>query len=41
MLMMLKNGLTSNYDKNDKRPLSICKNIEVTSPFKNELGGKF
>ena len=40
MLMMWKNGLTSNCNKNDKRPLSICKNIEVTGLFKDELGGK-
>ena len=31
---------TSNYDKNDKRPLPICKNKKVPGPFKDELGGK-
>ena len=30
---------TSNYDKNDKRPLPIGKNIEVPALFKDELGG--
>ena len=31
---------TSNYDKNDKRPLPINKNQEVPGLFKDELGGK-
>ena len=31
---------TTNYDKNDKRPLSICKNKKVIGTFKDELGGK-
>ena len=31
---------TSNYDKNDKRPLPIGKNKKVTGLFKDELGGK-
>ena len=31
---------TSNYDKNDKRPLPICKNQKVTGLFKDELGGR-
>ena len=31
---------TSNYDKNDKRPLPIGKNKEVPGLFKDELGGK-
>ena len=31
---------TSNYDKKDNRPLSIGKNKEVISMFKDELGGK-
>ena len=31
---------TSNYDKNDKRPLSISMNKKVISLFKDELGGK-
>ena len=31
---------TSNYDKNDKRPLSIGKNKKVPGLFKDELGGK-
>ena len=31
---------TSNYDNNDKRPLSICKNKKVIGMFKDELGGK-
>ena len=31
---------TSNYDKNDKRPLPIGKNKKVPSLFKDELGGK-
>ena len=30
---------TSNYDKNDKRPLPIGKNKEVPGLFKDELGG--
>ena len=40
--MMLKDGLihTSNYDENDKRPLSIGKNKKVIGLFKDELGGK-
>ena len=31
---------TSNYDKNDKRPLPTGKNEKVPSLFKDELGGK-
>ena len=31
---------TSNYDKNDKRPLPIGKNKKVIRLFKDELGGK-
>ena len=31
---------TSNYDENDKRPLSIGKNKKVISLFKDELEGK-
>ena len=31
---------TSNYDENDKRPLSIVKNKKVPGVFKDELGGK-
>ena len=31
---------TSNYDKNDKRPLQIGVNKEVIGMFKNELEGK-
>ena len=31
---------TSNYDKNDKRPLQIGVNKEVIGIFKDELGGK-
>ena len=31
---------TSNYDENDKRPLSIGKNKKVPGLFKDELGGK-
>ena len=31
---------TSNFDKNDKRPLPIGKNKKVPSVFKDELGGK-
>ena len=31
---------TSNYDRNDKRPLPIGINKKVTGKFKNELGGK-
>ena len=31
---------TSNYDKNDKRPLPIDKNKKVPGLIKNELGGK-
>ena len=31
---------TSNYDKNDNRPLEIGKNIQVLGKFKDELGGK-
>ena len=31
---------TSNYDKNDKRPLSTDKNKKVPGLFKDELGGK-
>ena len=31
---------TSNYDKNDKRPLPIGKNKKVIGLFKDELGGK-
>ena len=31
---------TSNYDKNDKRPLLIGKNKKVIGMFKDELGGR-
>ena len=31
---------TSNYDKNDKRPLQIGMNKKVIGLFKDELGGK-
>ena len=31
---------TSNYDKNDKRPLPIGKNKKVIGVLKNESGGK-
>ena len=31
---------TSNYDKNDKRPLPISKNKKIPDLFKDELGGK-
>ena len=31
---------TSNYDKNDKRPLPVGKNKKVIGLFKDELGGK-
>ena len=31
---------TSNYDKNDNRPLEIGKNKKVIGKFKDELGGK-
>ena len=31
---------TSNYDKNNKRPLPIGKNKKVPALFKDELGGK-
>ena len=31
---------TSNFDKNDKRPLPIGKNKKVPGLFKDELGGK-
>ena len=31
---------TSNYDKNDERPLPIGKNKKVIGFFKDELGGK-
>ena len=31
---------TSNYDKNDNRPLEIGKNRKVLGKFKDELGGK-
>ena len=31
---------TSNYDKNDKRPLQIGMNKKVIAMFKDELGGK-
>ena len=31
---------TSNYDKNDKRPLQIGVNKKVIGMFKNKLGGK-
>ena len=31
---------TSNYDKNDNRPLQIGKNKKVIGKFKDELGGK-
>ena len=31
---------TSNYDKNDKRPLPIGENKKLPGPFKDGLGGK-
>ena len=31
---------TSNFDKNDNRPLLINKNKKVIGKFKDELGGK-
>ena len=31
---------TSNYDKDDKRPLPIGMNKKIISLFKDELGGK-
>ena len=31
---------TSDYEKNDKRPLTIGKNKKVPGIFKDELGGK-
>ena len=31
---------TSNYDKNDKRPLPIGINKKILGTFKDELGGK-
>ena len=31
---------TSNYDKDDKRPLPIGRNKKVVGLFKDELGGK-
>ena len=31
---------TSNYDKNDKRPLPIGKNKKIPDLFKDKLGGK-
>ena len=31
---------TSDYDKNNERPLTIRKNKKVTGRFKDELGGK-
>ena len=31
---------TSNYDKNDKRPLSMDMNKKVIRVFQDELGGK-
>ena len=31
---------TSNYGKNDKRPLPVGKNEKVSGLFKDELGGK-
>ena len=31
---------TSNYDKNDKRPLPVSKNKKLSGLFKDELGGK-
>ena len=31
---------TSNYDENDKRPLSIDKNKKIAGIFKDELGGE-
>ena len=31
---------TSNYDKNDKRPLQICVNKNLIGMIKDELGGK-
>ena len=39
--MMLKRWFdTSNYDKNDKRPLSMGAKIKVIGMFKDELGAK-
>ena len=38
--MMLKNGLTHLYDKDDKRPLPIGKNNKVIGLFKDDLRGK-
>ena len=31
---------TSNYDRNDKKPLLVGKNKNIHGLFKNELGGK-
>ena len=31
---------TSNYDKNDNRPLEVGKNKKVLGTFKDEIGGK-
>ena len=38
--MMLKNGDTSNYNKNSERPLEIGVNKKIIGKFKDELGGK-
>ena len=37
---MFKNGLTHNYNEDDKRRLPIGKNKKVIGLFKDELGGK-
>ena len=33
-------GDTSNFNKNDNRPLEIAKNKKVLCKFKDEIGGK-
>ena len=38
--MMLKDGLISNYDENDERPLPIAKSKKVKGLFKDGLRGK-
>ena len=40
LMMQVKWFHTSNYDKNDKRPLRIGINKKVFVKFKDELGGK-
>ena len=40
LLMMLKDGLISNYDENDERPLPIAMNKKVKGLFKDGLRGK-